>query len=315
MNTSSRFHRPKIILNRNDWKKFKKIAKSGWVCNGDAVNALEKHFRDTFKTRYAIACSSATQGLIIALRASGIKNKKIAVPSFTWGSTLYAIQCSENYPIIVDVNKETFLADFHDIKADFYMPVDCFGNAYPKIKNAIYDSAHSYGLESLGKRGLAEVVSLSFTKPITGMQGGIILTNDDRLASEAKELRDLSSKMCEFNAIIALNSIQNLTNAERIKKQAIEKYRELLKITYTEQKILKETNYSVYAIVFSDKLIRDRVANELTRNGYEVKIYYNPLKIGLPNTDWLYDRILALPIYEEIISRIPEICGLINKAI
>lgn len=309
-----RFHRPKIILNRNDWKKFKKIAKSGWVCNGDTVNALEKHFRDTCGIRHAIACSSATQGLIIALRASGIKNKKIALPSFTWGSTLYAIQCSENFPVIVDIDKDTFLADFN-VKADFYMPVDCFGNAYPKMKNAIYDSAHAYGLESLGKRGLAEVVSLSFTKPITGMQGGIILTNDARLASEAKELRDLSAKMCEFNAIIALNSIQDYTNHQRIKSQAIGKYKELLKIPYTEQKILKETNYSVYAIVFSDKLARDRAANELTRNGYEVKIYYNPLRAGLPNTDWLFDRILALPIYEEIIPKIPEICELINKTI
>jgi len=180
-------------------------------------------------------------------------------------------------------------------------------------KPLVIDAAHSFGMKELGHRARAEVMSFSFTKPVTALQGGIILTDEPKIYEEAVELRDLSSKMCEFNAMVALNSIANYEQAAQMKRQAIEAYRTRIKVPFEEQRILTEGNRSIFAIAFENKTIRDRVANNFARNDIEVKIYYEPLESGLANTDWLFDRIIALPIYKEMIPQIPKICNLINK--
>ena len=201
-------------------------------------------------------------------------------------------------------------------KVDFALPVDIFGNQYPKIDiPSVYDAAHGYGLPLLGKRGLAEVVSLSFTKEVTGMQGGIILTNSEELYEKMIEERDLSSKMCEFNAIIALNSMEDYHKHIIEKNRCIQKYVELIKKGVFYQVRKSVSNDSVFAIVFPSKILRDRVADFFSRSGIEAKIYYKPLISGLPNTDWLYNRILALPTYPEVYDNIPFICELINKSL
>jgi dTDP-4-amino-4,6-dideoxygalactose transaminase len=312
-----RFHKPSIRLTRKNLKQFKQIVKSGWVCNGNFVSALEERFAKEAGVRFAIACSSATQGLIIALRAVGVKGKKVALPSFTWGSTLYAIECAGGIPVFCDIDRKTWQMVLPEKeKIDFAVPVDIFGNQYPKISvPAVYDAAHGYGLPKLGKRGLAEVVSLSFTKPVTAMQGGMILTNSEELYSKMVEERDLASKMCEFNAVIALNSMSDYPKHAVAKKRMISKYINGIKEGVQYQLIKEKTNDSVFAIVFPSKIIRDRVADFFARSGVEAKIYYKPLIQGLPNTDWLYNRILALPTYPEIEEFIPRICELINKSL
>jgi len=312
----TRFHKPKIILKKGDWARIKKITESGWVANGKYVGELENEFKKLFKNKYAIACSSCTQGLIIALKAAGFKNKKIALPSFTWPSTLYAIECSGNIPVFCDIHKETWLPIFNK-KCDVLMGVDIFGNQLEIKTNKplIIDAAHSFGLKKLGQRGLIEVVSLSFTKIVTAMQGGMILTNSKQIYEKAVKLRDLSAKMCEINALIGLNSLKNYSQRLSEIEKAIQLYRNNIKIPFREQKIVSDSNHSVYAIVLESKQVRDKIANLFTKNNIEVKIYYEPLVKGLPNTDWLFSRIIALPTYKEIIPQIPKICHLINKAI
>jgi dTDP-4-amino-4,6-dideoxygalactose transaminase len=311
-----RFHKPQLRLTRKNLKQFKKIIQSGWVCNGDAVDQLEERFAKETGVKFAIATSSATQGLIIALRAADIKGKRVALPSFTWGSTLYAVECAGGIPVLCDIDRKTWQMILPKEKVDFAVPVDIFGNQYPKINvPSVYDAAHGYGLPLLGKRGLAEVVSLSFTKVVTGMQGGIILTNDEGMYQKMIEERDLSSKMCEFNAIVALNSMDDYIQHWDSKMKCIQAYSEGIKEGVNFQLINKVTNHSVFAIVFQSKVIRDRVADFFSRTGIETKIYYRPLKEGYPNTDFIYNRILALPTYPEVYPEIPRIIKLINKSL
>ena len=193
------------------------ILLSGWVSIGEYVEALESYFKKTYRMKYAIGCNSATQGLTIAIKAAGWHNKHVHMPAFTWPSTLYAVKCSNNIPIFHDIDPDSWLMDDDFGKLtedDCIVPVDIFGNMAEHsdnfaIENTIIDAAHGFGLECLGKRGIAEVVSLSFTKVVTGMEGGMILTDDDELAETATELRRLSARMGEINALIAMESIRN----------------------------------------------------------------------------------------------------------
>ena len=313
-----KFARPNIECNDELLGKIGEILNGGWVSIGNWMLALEYHFKEKFHVQHAIACSSATTGLIIAIKAAGWKNQRVALPAFTWPSTLYALECNGNVPVFCDINKDTWLGEYpltRSLSALYVVQVDTFGNQagteyYPK-KNTIYDAAHGYGLPNLGKRGLVEVVSLSFTKRITATEGGMILTDDDELAETAYELRRLSGRMEEINALIAMESIRNY--ADEYNNYVINKYWKHLTVDAKGQKC-SETNNSVFSILFEEPSVRNAVMTALAKNGVETKVYYDPLCTGLPNTDYVYQRILSLPIHKDVIPVQDQIIEIINTS-
>lgn len=310
------FGRPNIETSEALMKEIETILSSGWVSIGLNTLALEYHFKEKFGVNHAIACASATTGLIIAIKAAGWKNQKVALPAFTWPSTLYALECNGNEPEFMDIDKDTWLAEYSLSGANHRVIVDTFGTQadYPYFdkKDSIYDAAHGYGLPNLGKRGIAEVVSLSFTKVVTATEGGMILTDDDELAETAYELRRLSGRMEEINALIAMESIKHydISNAIRV----INKYKKHLTVPYKPQVYLGCTNLSIFSILFNDTVTRDAVRLALAKAGVETKVYYDPLISGLPNTDYVSQRILSLPIHSGVIPVQDEIIEIINTA-
>jgi dTDP-4-amino-4,6-dideoxygalactose transaminase len=293
-------------LNGSDYTKIRKIIESGWVSIGKNVEALEGMARDLFSVKHVVGCSCATQGLIIALKASGWKDMRIAVPAFTWPSTVYAIEsCTGNTPVFCDIDRETWLIDLKGISLDDYdaiMPVDVFGNRCPIYcydKPVIYDAAHGFGLEFVGNRGIAEVISLSFTKIATAGEGGLILTNDQNVYETAVELRRLSARMGEVNALIGLNSIKNYSKNKEKRSAIVEFYEKNLQFDYKKQKIPDETNNSVFSILVEPNQ-REHIVSAFRLNDIEVKTYYEPLVRNLKNTEWVYSRIISLPIYPSL---------------
>jgi dTDP-4-amino-4,6-dideoxygalactose transaminase len=144
------------------------------------------------------------------------------------------------------------------------------------------------------------------------MEGGMILTNDDKLAETATELRRLTARMGEINALIGLGSMTSYDR--RLVLNIINYYKKHITVSYRCQQPLSDTNNSVFAIAFDDTATRDAIRLALGKAGCETKVYYDPLKDGLPNTDMLYSRILALPIHEDVCKDQDEIIEIINRA-
>jgi len=309
--------KPGINLGVNSSINVHEIIRSGKFCLGDYTNKLEEVIKLKYNVKYAVACCNATNGLIIAFKAAGIKNMRVGIPSFTWPSTLYALECNNNVPVFFDIDKDSWTIDVNsnDEYVDAYIAVDTFGNPANIVteKPIIYDAAHSFGTYNIGNRGIVEVLSFSFTKPITGMQGGMILTNDENVHEEAKELVRLSAKICEINAFVCLKSkelyVDKLLSAMRI----MNLYKELIKIPFKVQEYNMSGNYSTFAILLETTEKRDNIYNELKDIGIETKIYYEPLVKGFKNTDDIYSRILCLPVYVNMISEISKICKIINE--
>jgi dTDP-4-amino-4,6-dideoxygalactose transaminase len=313
------FYKPNI-----PYFEIKDIINSGILINGPYTRALEKHFRDRFGVKYAIACASGTSGLIIALKCvPEVENLNydchVGIPSFTWPSTLYAIECNQKCkPLYYDIDKETWLIDPNRhifLEPEVIIAVDTFGNEC-NIKTSIpvvYDAAHGYGLPNLGGRGLIEVVSFAATKCVTGGQGGIILTNDKSIAIKARKLVTLYAKITEISALMCLETIAEYEQQQRSKERIIKAYKEQIKLPFKEQRIESATNHSVYAILLENKTIRDKVVHLFEKNNIETKIYYKPLA-SLDNTNYVYDRILCLPLYTQIEHHESVITNIINKA-
>jgi len=314
---------PNISVTEEDVTIIREILSSGWVSIGKYMERLEDRIREIHKVPYVVACSNATTGLIIALKAAGIRNKKVALPAFTWPSTLYALECNNNQPLFVDIDKNNWSMDCSNIpkEAEAIIGVDVFGSQCPKIESSlpvVYDAAHGFGLSSVGHRGIAEVISLSFTKITTAMEGGAILTSDPKIADIAKELRRLSGRLGEINAYVALKSIDlYLSETKEKRQQIINKYRDnLVSLHYPtlglEFQHFTETNNSVYAVKFPSSATRNTVYAALLKEDIETKIYYDPLVSGLENTDNLFSRILALPVRTDLpISYVDSICNIV----
>ncbi len=315
------YSKPTISLDEEEYKEIRAVLESGWVSIGKHVEELENEFKRRYNVKHAIACSCCTQGLVIALKAAGWRNKRIAVPAFTWPSTIFAIESNiGNVPLFCDIDAETWLIDLatlDDESYDVVLAVDTFGNQaeVDTDKPVIYDAAHGFDLEKLGHRGVAEVVSFSFTKVVTASEGGMILTNHDDIAKTAYELRRLSSRMEEINAIIALSSINKYKANRDIKNDIIEGYKKGLDFNYTLQRIPECTNNSVFSILLNNSYARDAAVTELNSNGIEVKTYYEPMVEGLVNTDQIYSRIISLPMYDEIVPEVDRICELMNRSV
>lgn len=320
-----KYNQTNINLSELDLIDIKKIIESGNVVNGKYVNRLEVKLQSSFGVKHAIVCANCTTGLIIAIKASGLQGKSIAVPAFTWFSTPYAITCNYNIPCFIDVDKETWLMEeFNEKYVDAIISVDVFGSKSSVKTNLpiIYDAAHSWGLTGVGNRGLVEAISFSHTKIVQGMQGGAILTNEDSIAEKCRLMVRRYGKMTELNAFIVLKSIQDFDANQECRLNIINKYKESLKINHVLQKIPIETNYSVFAILLETNAIRDRLFSSLLENGVEAKIYYQPVTLDndyyrkmVPNTFDIYSRILALPVYLGMEDKVEYICKIINEAI
>jgi dTDP-4-amino-4,6-dideoxygalactose transaminase len=295
------------------------ILKSGWVSIGEYVEALENSFKVRFGIKHAIGTNCATTGLIIALKAAGWESGHHAVnmPSFTWPSTLYAVRCSGLEPHFHDIDPDTWLMKEVPNNYGRLLLVDTFGNAAKpfggfKKEDTIIDAAHGYGNDNLGKRGIAEVVSLSFTKVVTGMEGGMILTYDDELAETATELRRLSGRMGEINALIALKSIENYKPS--VTQTAVNYYKDHLQVPFRFQYVPNSTSNSVFSLRFESTAVRDAIRIALEKEGIETKVYHDPLQAGHPETEKLYSTILSIPTHADAVDCQDDIIAIINQA-
>jgi dTDP-4-amino-4,6-dideoxygalactose transaminase len=294
------------------------ILKSGWVSIGEYVEALENEFRSRFHVKHAIGTNCATTGLIIALKAAGWQQGYVVnLPVFTWPSTLYAVNCVGCEPIFHDIDSSTWLMKEPLCSYGKLLLVDTFGNQSERFggfakEDTIVDAAHGFGLPGLGHRGIAEVVSLSFTKVITGMEGGMILTDDDELAKTAMELRRLSGRMGEINALVAMQSIKNYS--PRVARFAVNDYVKGIRVPTECQYVVTGTNNSVFSLRFENSAVRDAIRIALEKEGIETKVYHEPLHKGYPKAEKLYNSILALPVHSDAYAVQDEIIKIINDA-
>lgn len=289
------YSKPSVSLKDSDYEVIKDILNSGKVSIGEWTKTLENIITERFNVRYAIATNNATNALIISVKAVGMENKVVAVPAFTWPSTVYALECNNNKLIFSDVDSKDWLIDAPP--ADYVMPVDTFGNQAKSMSKAlVYDAAHGFDCPLLGHRGKAEVISFSFTKVVTATEGGMILTNDEEVANTCRELRRLSCRMPEVNAYIATRSIDFWdTYAKEKRIQIVDKYKSLMKFDYQIQK--HNYNNSVFTILLPSQSMRNKILRELSLKDIETKVYYEPVVEGLETTDDIYSRAISLPLH------------------
>lgn len=185
------------------------VLRSGWITTGPKCQALEDAFCATFGARHAIALSSATAGMHVALMALGIgPGDEIITPSQTWVSTVNIISLLGATPVFVDVDRDTLMVDAGRLAAAItprtraLIPVHYAGApadldpiralAARHGIAVIEDAAHAVGTRYrerwIGAEGTA-IFSFHAIKNMTCAEGGLIATDDAALADKVRMLK------------------------------------------------------------------------------------------------------------------------------
>lgn len=197
----------KPYIDKEEIDLVREVLESGWLVHGPKTEEFERDFADYIGTKYAISLNSCTSALQLALESQDIKGEVI-LPSFTFVASANAIVNSGAKPVFIDIEYDTCNIDPKKIKekitskTEAIMPVHFAGQ--PCKMDEIMEIAKKYNLriiedsaECIGglfnrqKAGSFGVGCFSFfpTKNITTGEGGMITTDDDKLAEKISALK------------------------------------------------------------------------------------------------------------------------------
>jgi dTDP-4-amino-4,6-dideoxygalactose transaminase len=337
---------------------FREALESGKITNfGKFVCEFEAQAAAYLGTE-VVTVSSGTMGLIMTLQALGLgPGQKVILPSFTFMATAQAILYAGGVPVFAEVRDDLTvcpedlarLLDRHPDAAGV-MPVHTYGlpcqvDEIARVVEGhakrvgrpvftLYDAAHAFGTSQGGRKvggfGDAEVFSLSVTKVLVSVEGGMISTRDARLAHHLRKMRNygieeaynayypgMNGKMSEFHAIVGLHNLRRLDGllAERQRKaryflNAIQQKTRLGTFPSPEGVVHTFKDFTVL-VPDGQAGRRDAIMAYLKERGVETRAYFFPpvheqkffrgyADRPLPRTEGLSRRVITLPFYATI---------------
>ncbi len=255
-------------IRQEDIDAVAEVLRSGMLVQGQKVEELENGITKYLGVKHAVAASSGTATLHMALLASGIgRGDEVIVPAFSFIATANVVELVGAKPVFVDIDIKTFNIDVSLIESVItqntraIIPVHEFGlacdiEAVCEIAQkhnliVIEDAACALGATSDGKFAgtFGHIGSFSFhpRKAVTSGEGGILVTNDEKFAEKFRVLRNhgisyingkmefvdagFNYRMTDFQAALVNSQFQRFEH--------ILEYRNLLAQIYLEQ--LKNT--------------------------------------------------------------------------
>ncbi len=300
---------------------FHQAWESGQITTGQFTRRFEEEVEQRLNVPHAVMVQSCTAGLMLLLRALELKGDVI-MPAFTWTATAHAAIWNGLRPAFADIQPGAFTLDPQKVVAAItpqtaaIMPVNVFGcppdyEAFGAIAKkfkipVIYDSAQGLGSkfsngpgiwQFSGNFGEAEVFSMSPSKVISAMEGGLITTHNTELAQKLCQMRDygktpdgediawlgLSARVPEINAIVAYYNFIHLDELLLRRRELTEIYRERLAglkgVIYQEIPGDRQSSFNYFIIFINPKAARhtrDEIYQLLKERNIQTKKYFFP---------------------------------------
>jgi len=201
------FSRPSIT--EDDIAAVAGVLRSGWITTGPKTAEFERSFADYVGCPGAVALSSATAGMHLALKALGIgPGDEVITPSMTWVSTVNLIVLAGATPYFADVDRDTLMVSHESVAACVtdrtraIVPVHFAGacvdigpirqlaarHRIPVIEDAAHALGTRYNGQRVGQHGTS-IFSFHPIKNITTGEGGMLCSDDDDLLERVKRLK------------------------------------------------------------------------------------------------------------------------------
>jgi dTDP-4-amino-4,6-dideoxygalactose transaminase len=246
----------KPLLGDEEKRAVSRVIDSGILASGPKTEEFEKEFAHYVGTKYAIATTSGTTALHLAMLSLGVqRGDEVILPAFSFIATANAPLFCEATPVFCDVNPRTFNIDPEKIKklitkkTKAILPVHLYGQ--PADMNPILELAHEHDLSVIGDAAQAhgasyegkmigsfetlECFSFYPTKNMTTSEGGMITTNNEECAEKAVSLRNhgrektkwgyehgclgYNYRMTDIAAAIGLEQLKKLPKFNEIRRK------------------------------------------------------------------------------------------------
>jgi len=331
--------------------KIRGVLQSGWLTSGPYTKQFEQQFGSYIGVSHAIAVNSCTAALHSILLALGIEHgDEVIVPSNTFVATANSALYVGARPVFADSDPETFNISPSEIqnklsrKTKAIIVVHIGGNPcemkeimdiaedhkIPIIEDAAHAHGSKYGDNFCGSMGLAAGFSFYPTKVMTCGEGGIVVTEDEKLAEKIKMIRNhgrssygpveiselgYNFRLTDIHAVIGLTQFKHLNEYVQHRNKIARFYNdELSKISWLTPQKIKNSNlssYYVYIVKIGEDgpITRNELALRLKERGIGTSVLYYPVHLQplyiklfkfkrgtLPIAEELGERTIALPM-------------------
>jgi perosamine synthetase len=310
------------LLNGNELKYVTECIETGWISSeGPFITKFEENFSKYIGCSYGVAVSNGSAALDIAIRALNIgPGDEVIMPTFTIISPAQSIVTAGATPVLVDSDPLTFNMEVNHIEAKitpktkailvvhiYGLPVDMdpiLAIAKKHNLKVIEDAAEMHGQTYKGRMcgsfGDISIFSFYPNKHITTGEGGMLLTNDKKLADRCKKLRNLcfepngprfihyelgwNYRMTNLQAALGLAQLEQIEKFIEIKRKMGQFYQDNL--TFLKEKgyqlPIVQTDFSnniywVFAIVAPTLAEKERMVAYLTEHKIGTRPFFWPI--------------------------------------
>ena len=341
------------------------VLRSERFVKGPVVERFEDAFASFCGTDHAVGVASGTDAIYLALKARDVgPGDDVFVPAHTFFATASPVLELGANPVFVDVESATSTMDPVDLERKIetaddptaVLAVHLYGHPADMdaitrlaqlsdlvvVEDACQAHGGTYRGERAGSLGDAGCFSFYPSKNMTvAGDGGMLVTDDDSLAREARMLRNhgrnddgehvrlgLNHRLGELQAALGLEQLEHLPTWNRKRRAAAERYDERLstisEVTTPLERDHVEHVYHLYVVQVPD---RDALREDLRSQGIETGIHYEtPVHRhpavserldgtpDVPQSESLTDRILSLPMHPRITDEeIDRVCDAIER--
>jgi perosamine synthetase len=286
------------LLDERALAYIQEAVRTGWISSeGRFIADFERRWAKYCGVTHGIAVCNGTVALELAMAALALPaGSEIIIPSFTIISCAAAVLRTGCRPVLVDCEPDTWCLDVAQVRSKItrktrgIMPVHIYGHMAdmtPLMELArefglavVEDAAEAHGGEYDGRRagGIGTMGCFSFyaNKIVTTGEGGMVVTDDAKLAERARSLRNLcfrrdhrflhnelgyNFRMTNLQAAIGLAQIERIEDHLRRKRRIAalysERLREIKGIRLPVERPNVKNVYWMYAVVLDDSVARD----------------------------------------------------------
>ena len=308
------------FLNGNELKYVDDAVRTGWISSsGKYVKAFEEAFAEYCGVKYAVAVCNGTMALHLALTCLGIgQGDEVIVPDFTMIASAFSVCYTGAKPVFVDADPATWNIDVNKIEEKItsrtkaIMPVHIFGNpcdmgsikvlAEKHNLLVIEDAAEAHGATYGNKRigSLSDIAAFSFfaNKNITTGEGGMVVTDSERLYKKALYHKNLcfdpdaprnyihndigfNYRMSNIHAAIGLAQTEKADEYKEMRIRNGKLYRKYLKdikgIALQQDQAGAENVFWMNGILLDPEKYgktRDELIDLLKENGIDTRLFF-----------------------------------------
>jgi len=201
----------KVVLNEKEIAGVVDVLRSGLLVQGKVVSSLEEELASFIGVRHAVAVSSGTAALHLALISLGVgHDSEVIMPSYVCTALLNAVHYVKATPVLVDIEPDTYNISAGQVEEAisnktgavvvphmFGLPADMdeiLSLGVPVIEDCAQSAGAGYRGQYTGSLGSISIFSLYATKMLCAGEGGLILSDDPDLIARARDLRDYDEK-------------------------------------------------------------------------------------------------------------------------